>query len=86
MAGMMRLSVETVYAAARTQHSNALCAQRRLISFRTTAQRLATCGFFLRHRREEDQILRRYNITDIEDKKEAAKKVSEYKRRKTVSE
>jgi integrase len=35
-----------------------------------------------------DHIFRRYNITDIEDKKEAAKKVSEYnsKRRKAVSE
>jgi hypothetical protein len=35
-----------------------------------------------------DHIFRRYNITDIEDKKEAAKMVSEYnsKRRKAVSE
>ena len=35
-----------------------------------------------------DHIFRRYNITDVEDKKEAAKKVAEYnrKRRKAVSE
>ncbi|MGA8102767.1 MAG: hypothetical protein WB869_11465 [Candidatus Acidiferrales bacterium] len=33
-------------------------------------------------------LIRRYNITDVEDKKEAAKKVAEYnrKRRSAVSE
>jgi hypothetical protein len=35
-----------------------------------------------------DSVFRRYNITDVEDKKEAVKKVAEYnrKRRKAVSE